>query len=204
MTKKKQPREVTIEYDENKSESEQIAQTYLRPTVMSAATIKGQYINEDKVNMNALIKELGNQVDNVSNGDLSRPEAMLVTQAHTLDALFSELIGRSRLNMGEYLHAAEKFMRLALKAQSQCRTTIEALAELKNPKPYIQNNRAQYQQVNNGAVHSGDAQNATRTRKNKKLANELLENKTNEQEWMDTRTPQTPSGNDKELETVGE
>jgi hypothetical protein len=39
------------------------------------------------------------------------------------------------LNMGQYLDAADKYMRLALKAQSQCRTTVEALGELKNLQP---------------------------------------------------------------------
>jgi hypothetical protein len=39
------------------------------------------------------------------------------------------------LNMKQYLDATDKFMRLALKAQSQCRTTVEALGELKNPQP---------------------------------------------------------------------
>jgi hypothetical protein len=35
--------------------------------------------------------------------------------------------------MGEYVNAAETYMRLALKAQSQCRTTLETLAGIKNP-----------------------------------------------------------------------
>ncbi len=106
--------------------------------------------------------------------------------------------------MGEYFDAADKYMRLALKAQLQCRTTIESLVEIKNPKPYIQNNRAQYQQVNNGTVQSSDNQNSTRTRGNKKQANELLEDKTNEQQWMDGGTPQKTSGNDTKMETLGE
>ena len=52
-------------------------------------------------------------------------------------------------------------MRLAMKAQSQCRATAEALALMKNPQPYIrQANIAQGpQQVNNSYAsasgHSG-------------------------------------------------
>jgi hypothetical protein len=45
-------------------------------------------------------------------------------------------------------------MRLALKAQSNCRSTIEALGELKHPKAVAfvkQANIAHTQQVNNGA-----------------------------------------------------
>ena len=35
--------------------------------------------------------------------------------------------------MGEYLLATETYLRLALKAQSQCRATLETLAAIKNP-----------------------------------------------------------------------
>ena len=61
---------------------------------------------------------------------------MLAIQAHTLDTIFNELARRSSSNMTEgYGEAAERYMRLALKAQSQCRTTIETLSEMKNPTP---------------------------------------------------------------------
>jgi hypothetical protein len=35
--------------------------------------------------------------------------------------------------MGEYVDAADTYMRLALRAQSQCRATLETLAAIKNP-----------------------------------------------------------------------
>jgi hypothetical protein len=45
-------------------------------------------------------------------------------------------------------------MRLALKAQSQCRATIETLAEIKNPQPvaFVQQADVAHgpQQINNG------------------------------------------------------
>jgi len=40
---------------------------------------------------------------------------------------------------------------IALKSPRQCRATLETLSVIKNPAPFIQNNRAQYQQVNNNA-----------------------------------------------------
>tara|TARA_B100001989_G_scaffold243571_1_gene211409 strand:- start:3629 stop:4264 length:636 start_codon:yes stop_codon:yes gene_type:complete len=173
------------------------AQKYLCPEVLAGASIKSQYKNDDDIDVNHLVIELTAQSKLVHEGDLKRAESMLISQAHTLDSLFAELLSRSRMNMGEYMNAAEKYMRLALKAQSQCRTTLEALAEIKNPKPYIQNNKAQYQQVNNGTLephaHGG----------NLKQANELLEDKTNEQESLDAGTPQATSRDDKELEAVG-
>jgi hypothetical protein len=58
---------------------------------------------------------------------------MLTAQAHTLDAIFNSLAQRAALNMGEYIQACETYLKLALRAQSQCRTTWEALATIKNP-----------------------------------------------------------------------
>ncbi|MBK9585471.1 MAG: hypothetical protein WBC26_07725 [Alphaproteobacteria bacterium] len=186
---------------EEAEQAQVLAQAYLRPTVLAAATIKGQHKNHDILDVNALISELSNQVSKVREGDLGRAEAMLISQAHTLDSLFAELINRSRMNMGEYFHAADKYMRLALKAQGQCRATLETLAAIKNPQPYIQNNKAQYQQVNNGTGPSeGNNSNSTRTHahagKNLNNTNGLLEEKTHEQEWLDTGTPETAGGND--------
>ena len=62
---------------------------------------------------------------------------------------------RAAANMGEYLPATETYLRLALKAQSQCRATLETLAAIKNP-PIIFAEQANVttgpQQINNGAT----------------------------------------------------
>ena len=54
--------------------------------------------------------------------------------------------------MGEYIEASEKYMKLELKAQAQCRATIETLAAIKNP-PVVFAKQANIangpQQVNN-------------------------------------------------------
>jgi hypothetical protein len=79
---------------------------------------------------------------------------MLCSQAHTLDVIFNTLAQRAAQNIGTYMGAADTYMRLALKAQSQCRTTIEALQELKYPKAATfikQANVGNNVQVNNGA-----------------------------------------------------
>lgn len=192
--------EVSLENPDNQLEKEAtLAQTYLRPTVMAAATIKGHYSNNDDLNINALINELSAQVALVKEGNMGRAEAMLISQAHTLDALFAELVSRSRLNMGEYFPAACKYMQMAFKAQSQCRTTLEALAEIKNPRPVAfirQQNVGENVQVNNGEIPA-------RAEEKPKSTNGLLEDKRHETEWLDTGTPETAGGNDKELETVG-
>jgi len=105
--------------------------------------------------------ELRANGDAVVSGDLGRVERMLIGQAITLDTMFANLAERAIRQ--EHLKGMETFMRLALKAQAQCRATGEALALLKNPQPYIrQANIAQGpQQVNNTyaqpSVHQGIA-----------------------------------------------
>lgn len=67
-------------------------------------------------------------------GDLRSASHMLTAQALTLDAVFTDLLQRSSLNSRDYPHAAERYMRLALKAQAHSRATIEALAKLHQPR----------------------------------------------------------------------
>jgi hypothetical protein len=139
------------------------ARAMSEPEVRAAAVI--QEFQGDSLNINSLVDELRQQVSEVQAGSLKRPEAMLTAQAHTLDALFSNLARRSHGNSNAgYLDAAERYMRLALKAQAQAVRTIEALGELKNPRPVTfvrQANLATNQQVNNGMPsQAGETQKA--------------------------------------------
>jgi hypothetical protein len=67
-------------------------------------------------------------------GDLAFASRMLAAQAVTLDTMFTELARRAALNMSEYINAAERYGRLALKAQANSRATLEALAKLHQPR----------------------------------------------------------------------
>lgn len=67
-------------------------------------------------------------------GDLAIASRMPVSHAITLDSMFTELARRTALNMSEYVEAAERYGRLALKAQSNSRATLEALAMLYQPR----------------------------------------------------------------------
>ena len=92
----------------------------------------------------------------VSSGDLSAAETMLTAQAFALNAIFGEMARRAGLNMAEYIDASERYMRLALKAQGQCRATLETLATIKNPPVVFARqaniNNGGQQQVNNGTA----------------------------------------------------
>jgi hypothetical protein len=128
-----------------------IAQLAVTPSLQGASTIKRWSHAVGDLDINSLIDELRQQAATASGADLKRQEATLAIQAHTLDTLFNELARRA--NAAEYLPQFETYLKLGLKAQSQCRATIETLAEMKNPKPvaFVQqaNIATGPQQVNN-------------------------------------------------------
>ena len=142
----------------------------------------------------------------VQRGDLSEVEATLAAQAVALDSIFNGLAKRAAQNMGSYMGATETYLRLALKAQAQCRATLETLAEVKYPKAPTfvrQQNVAYQQQVNNGKA-ADDSAPSTRTHahgKTENQSNELLETKDGER--LDTGAAGTAGGDDTTLEAVG-
>jgi hypothetical protein len=111
-----------------------------------------------ELDASACILTLLDEVTKVQRNDLRRVEATLTAQATALDAIFNDLALRASVNMMEHTAAAEVFMRLALKAQSQCRATLETLSEVKNPRPVAFVRQANIangpQQVNNDAQSS--------------------------------------------------
>jgi len=141
------------------------------------------------------------KAERVQAGDMSGMESLLVAQATALDAIFTELARRAALNMGEYLSASERYMRLALKAQSQCRTTVEALAQLKNPRPVAFVHQANIahgpQQVNNARSPSEPLSRENPTNETNEpsgAASELLTN---------TRASTLKVGLDSKVEAMG-
>jgi hypothetical protein len=92
----------------------------------------------------------------VHSGSLAGLEETLTAQAVALDAIFNEMARRAAANMGEYLTTTETYLRLGLKAQAQCRATLQTLFEMKNPQPVAFVKQANIangpQQVNNGVA----------------------------------------------------
>lgn len=133
----------------------------------------------------------------IKNGDLTRVEAMLSGQASALNTMFAELARRGAINMGEYLGAAETYLKLALKAQSQCRATLETLAMIKSPPVVIakQANIAHGpQQVNNESnanARAGELENQP---------NKLLDQDNGER--LDARTTGTTSESNPAMATL--
>jgi hypothetical protein len=128
----------------------------LSPNVSGAMSIRDYFGGGD---LTGLFYALDHEIKKANSGDLSRVEGTLITQAHTLDAIFNSLAQRANRNIkAGHLDASEKYLRLALKAQSQCRTTLETLATIKNPPQVAFVKQANIatgpQQVNNGAEAS--------------------------------------------------
>jgi hypothetical protein len=70
-------------------------------------------------------------------GDKAMASDLLAAQAVVLDTMFTELARRSFVNMGQYIDASDRYMRLALKAQANCRATLEALGKLHQPREQV-------------------------------------------------------------------
>lgn len=150
------------------------------------------------VDMIAYKAQLHQQAKKVMAGDMSGVETMLVVQANTLDMLFNQLA--SRAASSEYLNHMDVYLRQALKAQAQCRATLEALAEIKNPRPVAFVKQANIahgpQQVNNGASPSAHAH-----EKDLSQSNQLLE--VSHEQRLDTGTAGTAGRGDQAMEAVG-
>lgn len=193
---------------DGESNAATIARTVTRPTVQAAMTaraVMGQECGGDNVDLGELIKTLLTQVQLTHDGDLSRTEGMLVSQAHTLDLLFNKLTRQAMVNMGAgYLSAMETYMKLAIRAQSQCRAVAESLHEMKHPRPvYVgQANIANGpQQVNNGQGAQRLPTEASRAGEIQKAPNELLEQTHGKR--LDGGATQSATAGDTELETLG-
>jgi hypothetical protein len=157
------------------------------------AAVVLQDLDRGQGDLLGLADELGSLNAEVNAGDLRRAEAVLATQANVLDALFCDLT--SRALAVKDLARMETFLRLGLKAQSQSRATISALAHLKAPRQvaYVQQaNIGQAVQVNN-APRSAEAPEVR--------PNELLEQK-HASDWLDAGTAGATVRGDTSLEAV--
>ncbi len=156
-----------------------LARYLLRPGYMAADVIDPFYrLKDDKDDLGIeLAEELTAQIEKVGAGDLQRVEAMLLAQAHVLQTIFLDRAHHMR--RAKYLNQMQAHGQLALKAQNQCRATLAALADIKNPaRAMFIKNTATNQQVNLGAPPQKNSADS---------ANKLLEVKAHER--LDTRAP---------------
>lgn len=184
-----------------------LARTAIRPTINAAATIKRIDKALGELDLASLVDALTAQVNSIHGGDLKRAEELLISQAHTLDIIFHQLVQRSVGNMGQghYLQAADTYMRLAMRAQGQCRATLETLAVVKNPPAVAFVRQANIangpQQINNNTGSAPQQLGASRARESKIQPNKLLEQSNGER--LDIGATLQASGSDPAMAAVG-
>ena len=172
------------------------AKVALSPSVHAGAVV-GQYgsmlFGKDNMDVNCLDKVLKESTEAIHHGDMKAVEAMLYGQAVALQTMFTNLSMRADCQQGR-LDNIEALLKLAFRAQNQCRMTLETLANVKNP-PVVYARQANItsgpQQVNNGLTHA--------TEKNI-VQNELLED--SHVKRLDGRTQGQTGRLDTHMETV--
>lgn len=147
-----------------------------------------------------IIESVGGKIEKMQDGSLRSCEAMLMGQAMALQSMFVSLSRRAATQ--DYLKQYETYLRLALKAQSQCRATLETLAAIKNP-PVVFARQANIahgpQQVNNGIAPPAVG---SRAEEMQTSPNKLLE--ASHEQPMDTGTTGTAVVDDSRVEALAE
>lgn len=186
-----------------KTRERAMAESALNTAVLNASTAQrfasGTF---GTIDLTESLAVMGEKAARVKAGDLTEAETTLMAQAVALDSIFTELARRAALNMGEFLDATETYLRLALKAQSQCRATLETLAEIKNPRAVAfvkQANIAHGPQQVNNATAAGES--LAHAEKIAIPSNELLG--VSDGERLDITTQDATSAANQELAPVG-
>ncbi|MDT0634218.1 hypothetical protein [Spectribacter hydrogenoxidans] len=133
----------------------------LGATNLAALTFKSFTVpSGDVPSAGAIARDLRAKVELAAAGDLSDSEAILVTHVHALNAVFNNLAYKAA--NADSLELVESYLKLALRAQSQTRSTVETLSEMKGPKSVAFVRQANIahgdQQVNNHRQRSSESE----------------------------------------------
>ena len=173
------------------------AKLVIHPSANAALVIAEFSDHFGDFNVGELAALLKDGMNDVGNNDLRSCEEMLYSQAHALQAIFVDSL--LQVKKHEWFSTSEAFMRMALKAQNQCRATLETLAAIKNPQPvaFVQQANIAHgpQQVNNSGGQP------SRAREAETPQNELLEAQNGER--LDFGAPGAAVGADTHLAAVG-
>jgi len=199
--RKPAPNQITATDKPDDDHALAVAQMVTRPTVQAAATLMEFGKSYRDLKLPSLIDSLMEQTQASSEGDLKRAESMLTAQAHTLDAIFNNLARRA-IN-SENMNNLDRYLKLGLRAQSQCRATWDSLSTIQHPPMvgYVRQANIAHgpQQVNNA---SSPANEVSRAWGKSDLQNKLLEEKDGER--LDPGATDTTGRVDPEMATLGE
>lgn len=193
---------LSIEPKPNRTKAQMDADLVMWPEV-NAGFIMDTFSWTGQQDMSGIIASMRDITARVKTGDLTDVEAMLMSQATALQTLFTFFTNLAKQQTG--LPQFQAYMTTALKTQSQCRTTLQTLLELKFPRTTAFVKQANItsgpQQVNNGVTPEAvDTHAQEKETEQNKLS---LEDTRHERETLDIRGTAAASGADTAMETVG-
>ena len=145
---------VSSKLDDNEKAIRQFVQS---PELTNSAVVlayKGS-IAGDRIDLSDIVDSMQQSSEKLqSNAPLELTENILISQAQSLNVMFCDLAIKA--NNQKYIDNMDKYLKLALKAQSQCRATLETLSNIKNPPVIFAKhaNIAHNQQINNQQVNN--------------------------------------------------
>lgn len=192
-------KEIKLPYIEGQSLEQATTEYLLDAKTLGAFVVDGNTNSvSSQIDLEFARGVIGQGIDEIKKGDLSKLEEMLYSQAVALNMMFTNLSRRASIQTNVDIRAV--LANLALKSQNQSRNTIQTLINLKQPNQtsFIkqQTNVANgHQQINNGVAQSSP----------EKLLNEpieLLEGQHGKR--LDGGTKAKTKGVNTKLEALGE
>lgn len=162
-----------------------------------AGAIVQTYLKTTTTDLSAILDALQEQGKAIHQGDMRQVESMLIGQAVALQTMFCDFALRAK--NAKPLKDVQCLAQLALRSQAGSRSTLQTLADVKNPRQVAfvkQTNVANTQQVNNGLMPSSHVENITAT------PNELLVEENHGSTTLDTRAKTKASRADPAVVTV--
>jgi hypothetical protein len=168
-------------------------------SALNSAKVVAAYNAGSDVDLVASTQVMIEHQREVKAGDMSRAECMLMNQAVALQSMFVDLALRAKRETS--FSNMQVMTGLALKTQSACRATLQALGDLKYPRQATFVRQANIahgpQQVNND-----DGPASPRTQLNQSVKNKLLDGVNDGSSYMVNGTTPTSAGKDPELATL--
>ena len=119
-------------------ERQEVAEQAIDPDVTSAAVVAAFWKCLDGgIDPQAGYEAMRAHVAQARKNVRASAEATLLGQAAALNAIFADMARRAQAHMGRPGRAAERYLRLAMRAQNQCRATLNAVAELSGQRPDV-------------------------------------------------------------------
>jgi len=202
----KNPEHLTLKMDieDKRTKAEFMVDTLLEcGNITNANLIKSFHLYKE-LDLDACVRTVKATAKKVNEGNNADLEGMLSSQAMALNSVFTSLA--TRANNANLMPHMETYMRFALKAQNQCRATIDTLAQIKNPRHTVITKQANIsngpQQVNN-TLNQITEQESKISKNSETGQNKLLSHEQAESPNMDTRPESQTSGDNPAMATMG-